>query len=634
MGTENTFLASPHKLRSCFAAFGAILLGIILLYLSLTMTESLASPPSLKTYDSVQLTLLDEHHQPIADQEQLVAPLLKAESAYIYYDYQKGKYGRFTHTFEWDGSTQDHALFLAWSRRIDRVELNGKPIANRGALSLGPMHGGFQPSVFPLDTSLLKFGPNVITIDDVGGRRNKVLPLFSIVPLTEAYEAQFWGRFFETDFVIAGTGIMAFMVLLCLLVKWPATDRWWMAAFITLMLVWIVKNLVGQGLGSDLPLRPKVFIGFGLSFTLAAAYASLVALRVRSAPWVMWTIALTYCLFMLVFLVATLVSTQLMVSTIFAIEPWYILVICLISLLLIVYGWLSDEKLKLVDSVIFVIGLGAIFIDGIDHAFPIFVGLSEPYAISTYVTPRYGVLIALGITSTMAYEQSRGRQLAVDMNAELNRKLKDKEKELERAFQLRTEFQKREARLNERERIMMDVHDGLGARLLNLQLLTQSPPVDHMILNSEIEESLAEIRSITDKINTTDGDWEIALTRLYHRISKQFEAAGVTLEWGISDHILKLPHDAHTSDHVSKIVLEACSNIVRHARAKKVSIRFSLMSDEFVLDVIDDGCGYEKTASQGQGLRSMRTRASSLNGELTFVPVSLGTHLRLNFENR
>ena len=67
-----------------------------------------------------------------------------------------------------------------------------------------------------------------------------------------------------------------------------------------------------------------------------------------------------------------------------------------------------------------------------------------------------------------------------------------------------------------------------------------------------------------------------------------------------------------------RISQEALHNIKKHARAQNINITLSYMPGILVLDIADDGQGFDTSASRrGFGLQSMRERAEELGGELT-----------------
>ena len=76
-----------------------------------------------------------------------------------------------------------------------------------------------------------------------------------------------------------------------------------------------------------------------------------------------------------------------------------------------------------------------------------------------------------------------------------------------------------------------------------------------------------------------------------------------------------------TKEAVYRIAQEALHNVVKHAHAHKVSLRLEEVDGGVVLEVSDDGVGFEPTANYPGhfGLTSMRERAAARGGQLTIT---------------
>ena len=74
-----------------------------------------------------------------------------------------------------------------------------------------------------------------------------------------------------------------------------------------------------------------------------------------------------------------------------------------------------------------------------------------------------------------------------------------------------------------------------------------------------------------------------------------------------------------------RIVLEALTNVVRHAEARTCSVRLAL-SDVLTIEVSDDGLGLPSQHRAGVGLSSMRERAAELGGTCVIAAGSAGGH--------
>ncbi|MEO8654249.1 MAG: ATP-binding protein, partial [Ramlibacter sp.] len=63
------------------------------------------------------------------------------------------------------------------------------------------------------------------------------------------------------------------------------------------------------------------------------------------------------------------------------------------------------------------------------------------------------------------------------------------------------------------------------------------------------------------------------------------------------------------------IAQEALTNVLKHAQARKVQVRFRQADGALQLEVEDDGCG-GVPATTGRGLGNMQARAQQLGGRL------------------
>jgi signal transduction histidine kinase len=78
------------------------------------------------------------------------------------------------------------------------------------------------------------------------------------------------------------------------------------------------------------------------------------------------------------------------------------------------------------------------------------------------------------------------------------------------------------------------------------------------------------------------------------------------------------PVTAGTIEHLVRITGEALHNCVKHARASAATVSLDGRGDELVLEVSDDGCGFDPAAGRvgGHGQRTMRERALLCGGTL------------------
>jgi signal transduction histidine kinase len=71
--------------------------------------------------------------------------------------------------------------------------------------------------------------------------------------------------------------------------------------------------------------------------------------------------------------------------------------------------------------------------------------------------------------------------------------------------------------------------------------------------------------------------------------------------------------------HLSAIVNEALSNVVRHAQAQNVDISAKTIGKDLKIVISDDGIGFPEDQKTGYGLRNIRDRTRLLNGTIEFI---------------
>ncbi|MEU8616329.1 sensor histidine kinase [Streptomyces sp. NPDC048623] len=193
--------------------------------------------------------------------------------------------------------------------------------------------------------------------------------------------------------------------------------------------------------------------------------------------------------------------------------------------------------------------------------------------------------------------------------------------------------ERREGTLAERQRLSMEIHDTLAQGLSSQQMLLQaadrtwdSDPATarrHVRTAESIaDRNLAEARRFVHDLAPADlaegGGLEEALRGLATR------ETGAGLE--VRCHVDGTP-DRPLPDRVQSALLRiaqgALANIREHAGATSAALTLTYLDDQVVLDVADDGRGFDPAASRadagvrGHGLPAMRVRAQQLGGTLT-----------------
>lgn len=183
-----------------------------------------------------------------------------------------------------------------------------------------------------------------------------------------------------------------------------------------------------------------------------------------------------------------------------------------------------------------------------------------------------------------------------------------------------------EGQEEERKRIATDLHDRLGSMLSTVKLLfsgletkldkaQQENALQYEKANSLLDDAVAEVRRISHNMNTgmvMSFGLETALQELCESIHSSGLIECKLLAYGMEE---RLPQA--TEIGVYRIVQELFSNILKHAKAQKVTVQLNRHEHSLNLTVEDDGVGFdvaEKRRSGGMGLKNLEARATKLNG--------------------
>jgi signal transduction histidine kinase len=180
--------------------------------------------------------------------------------------------------------------------------------------------------------------------------------------------------------------------------------------------------------------------------------------------------------------------------------------------------------------------------------------------------------------------------------------------------------------LEERERIGMELHDGIIQSIYAIGM-----QVD-LVANTQGEKQAQGLRSVINGLNTVIEDIRSYIQNLRTMGQSQDSLRECLDEILSRMHIpermqvtINVPDDqtpplaSAAFDAVCQIVHEALSNAVRHANASHVEIRSSHDNDVFALIVEDDGAGFDITSESnhnGLGLRNIQQRARLHGGQV------------------
>ena len=180
----------------------------------------------------------------------------------------------------------------------------------------------------------------------------------------------------------------------------------------------------------------------------------------------------------------------------------------------------------------------------------------------------------------------------------------------------------------ERKSIAREVHDELGQVLTALRMDLTFTDLKFGGLNTELKDKMQEMRGLVDRSiqgvrnvasNLRPTALDMGLVPAIEWISSEFERnTGVACRVTIDPPGLEI--EEHRAIGLFRIVQESLTNVTRYARASLVRVGLQEAGDGLVLQVHDDGQGFDASQATGRGksfgLLGMQERALALGGKL------------------
>lgn len=183
---------------------------------------------------------------------------------------------------------------------------------------------------------------------------------------------------------------------------------------------------------------------------------------------------------------------------------------------------------------------------------------------------------------------------------------------------------------DERRRLAAEIHDtiaqGLTGIIAQLQVVAGATDLTTARIHLERASGLAR-HSLGEARRSVHNLAPVALAddglpeALKKTVAEWAERTGIRAEFTVTGTAEQLHEEIAAT--LLRIVQEALSNAARHAHATRLGVTLSFLGDEVILDIRDDGQGFdplalpERTRAGGFGLDGMRARAERVAGTLT-----------------
>jgi signal transduction histidine kinase len=213
------------------------------------------------------------------------------------------------------------------------------------------------------------------------------------------------------------------------------------------------------------------------------------------------------------------------------------------------------------------------------------------------------------------------------LNADLANRVRTRENDLAASFLRERQLDQQRATAEERQRLMRDMHDGLGSHLMSTLAVMRRGTLSQAELETIITDCIDELKLTIDSLEPVERDLLVVLGNLRYRLEPRLNAAGISLEWAVTDLPLLDYLEPDNVRSVLRIVQEAFTNTLKHANATRITLSTGVDrgGHRVLVRVTDDGQSFDVDKIRaGRGLANMRDRAARLRGNVEIVPLKGG----------
>jgi len=304
---------------------------------------------------------------------------------------------------------------------------------------------------------------------------------------------------------------------------------------------------------------------------------------------------------------ATATAWLLQASPLLIANSWLCLAWLAAGLVLARAGWQRDDGRLLVPGVVLaLLGPWQAVATGLSTSGQ---GVAVPSVAAALMLGSAGWLLLLRFVQTLN---------AVELlNIDLEALVQARTAELQAQFERVRELERRQAIADERERLMRDMHDGVGGHLVSVLAMIENDRRRPGELAEVVRHALDDMRLLVDSLEPVDDDLNAVLAMWHDRLVPRLRVAGVVLHWQVD----LLPPVAGLSParvlHVLRILQEAVSNALRHGQARTLTLSAAAADGGVQITLQDDGLGFDAGARfSGRGLKNMRRRALEVGATL------------------
>lgn len=242
------------------------------------------------------------------------------------------------------------------------------------------------------------------------------------------------------------------------------------------------------------------------------------------------------------------------------------------------------------------------------------------------------LLLAFALAYRFNMIRSKATEEVKQANASLEQRLQAREAELVQSHERLRDIEQRQTLSQERQRLMQDMHDGMGSSLTSALRVVERGQLDEAEVAQVLKGCIDDLKLAIDSMEPVDADLLLLLATLRFRLGPRLESTGIALRWEVQDLPALDWLDPKNSLHILRILQEAFSNIIKHTNATEIRVATGADADGVVVTVTDNGQGFvveSALESGGKGLSNQMRRAQAIGAEVRWNSNEAGTRLTL-----
>ena len=242
-------------------------------------------------------------------------------------------------------------------------------------------------------------------------------------------------------------------------------------------------------------------------------------------------------------------------------------------------------------------------------------------------------LLFAGISWTLVQWLVEMKRQRDRLSESLRDQVRAKSAELDEMYRALSRQKEKQVVAQERQRIMLDLHDGIGGQQVNTLAYLENSGRDDPVLRNALEDALGDMALMIDSLHS-DVEISAALGMIRNRLEPLLDRHHARFEWKVEgDPRFDNPTRSKILG-LMRIVQEAITNAVKHSGADVITVQ----SGERDIWITDNGSGFDPLleahrhpSESGLGLKGMRQRSADIGVTLEIETSNKGTSVHLSW---